>query len=234
MRQLVVLLVAGCGAAQHAPARRDGAIGGLARDHDSGVVIAKAAVVVRAQGELAHVRRTVSNPDGSYLVDHLPPGEYSVEATFAGQPLDIEHVGVRTGEVSYVDLTFTLGRPDPVRRDFGDPKQGQIDHYRPPHLAHEVAIVEGTVNDTGTHERVAGAVVTAIGSGGGGGAPLTLQTVSDDQGRYRFDRLVPGSYTISAYYSIGGRGQIEVRRSGIDLTGGEAVIVPLWVELAGQ
>ena len=57
------------------------------------------------------------------------------------------------------------------------------------------------------------------------------QTVSDNAGRYHFE-LAPGTYSISAYYSLGGRGQIEVRRSGIDVHAAEAVVVPLWVELA--
>jgi hypothetical protein len=36
---------------------------------------------------------------------------------------------------------------------------------------------------------------------------------------------------VSAYYSIGGRAQIEVRRSAITVEGAEAVVVPLWIEL---
>ena len=81
------------------------------------------------------------------------------------------------------------------------------------------------MNDTSTKERVPGAVVTAVTLAG-----QTEQTVSDDDGRYRFD-LAPGTYAVSAYYSIGGRGQIEVRRSGIAVAGAEAVSVPLWIEL---
>ncbi len=61
-----------------------------------------------------------------------------------------------------------------------------------------------------------------------------LQTISDDEGRYRFDAVTPGVYAVSAYYAIGGRAQIEVRRSDIHVDGAEAVVVPLWVELAGQ
>ena len=87
------------------------------------------------------------------------------------------------------------------------------------------AIIEGTVNDTQTRERVAGAVVTAVAHGD------TEQTITDDQGRYRFPALRPGTYAVSAYYSISGRGQIEVRRGDITVAGAEAVIVPLWIEM---
>ena len=42
----------------------------------------------------------------------------------------------------------------------------------------------------------------------------------------------PGTYVISAYYSVGGHGEIEVRRSDVAVAGGEAVVVPLWIESA--
>jgi hypothetical protein len=55
--------------------------------------------------------------------------------------------------------------------------------------------------------------------------------VSDGFGRYRFEAMMPGTYSISAYYSVSGRAQIEVRRSGIEVGGAEAVVVPLWIEM---
>ena len=88
-----------------------------------------------------------------------------------------------------------------------------------------VSIIEGTVNDTSTRGRVPGAVVTAVHG------EQTEQTISDDHGRFRFDGVAPGTYSVSAYYSVGGRGQIEDRRSEIAVAGSEAVLVPLWIEL---
>ena len=221
-------MLAACGAAQH-PRPTDGAIAGLARDHDSGDPVAKAEIRIRANGELGP-RATVSTPKGGFAIDHLPPGLYSLSASFAGQPVDVENIVVRVGEVTIVDVVFTLGRPDPVRVDFGDATAGVIDRYRPAHHAPETALIEGTVNDVGDHTRVAGAVVTVVG----GPHKDTLQVVSDDQGRYRFDAVTPGTYVVSAYYSVGGRGQIEVRRSDIRVAGAEGVVVPLWVEMAKQ
>ena len=135
------------------------------------------------------------------------------------------NIDVRAGETSYVDIAFTLGRPEPLHVDYGD-KAGEIGRYHPPNLGAGVALIEGTVNDTSTRERVPGAVVTAVLGG------QTEQTISDEHGRFRFDGLAPGSYSVSAYYNISGRGQIEVRRSEIEVAGAEAVIVPLWIELA--
>lgn len=214
-----------CGATQRARPTT-GAIAGLARDHDSGDPIAKAEIRVRADATAKQLV-TTSSDLGLYDVDHLPPGRYSLTGAFAGQPVEVVNIDVRAGEITMVDLTFTLGRPDRIRVDFGDPKPGAIDRYRPRGTG-GAAIIEGTVNDTVTRTRVPGAVVTAVGAD----VTKTQQTVSDDHGRFRFDAMPPGVYSVSAYYSLGGRGQIEVRRSGINVDAAEAVVVPLWIETA--
>jgi hypothetical protein len=224
---VLVVLLAACGGAQHRARPTTGAIAGLARDHDSGDPVAKAQIRVRATGEL-QPRLTVSSDRGEYDIRQLPPGRYQLSALFAGQPIEVSNIEVRAGETTTVDVTFTLGRPDPIRFENNDPKASVIDRYRPPHLGASVAIIEGTVNDTSTRERVPGAVITAIQGNEPG---ETQQTVSDDRGRFRFDGMHPGTYSVSAYYSITGRGQIEVRRSEIQVAGAEAVVVPLWIEL---
>jgi len=223
-----LLFVAACGAGQHAHRPTVGSIAGVARDHDSGEPVAKADIVVRADGQLAP-HRVVTSSGGGYAIDHLAPGRYNLSATFAGQPVDIERIDVRAGDTAVVDVVFTLGHPEPVRYSFGDPRAGMIDHYHPHGLAPTASIIEGTVNDAGNHDRVVGAVVTVVGGGGG-----VLQTVSDEQGRYRFERITPGVYVVSTYYSISGHGQMEIRRSDIHVAGAEAVYVPLWIESAGQ
>jgi len=228
---LVVLLAACSGAGSggaRGPKATLGVIAGLARDHDSGDPVAKAEIRVRGQGDIKPFL-TVSDSHGLYDLGNLKPGVYQLTARFAGQPVDVMNIDVRAGETSYVDIVFTLGRPEPLRHDYGD-KAGAIDRYRPTNLGQGVAMIEGTVNDSSTRERVPGAAVTAV-TNAGRTDELTLQTVSDDHGRYRFDSVLPGTYSISAYYSISGRGQIEVRRSEIDVAGAEAVIVPLWIEM---
>ncbi|HEY4245060.1 MAG TPA: carboxypeptidase-like regulatory domain-containing protein [Kofleriaceae bacterium] len=214
-----------CGAPYRHPAPTTGGIAGLARDHDSGDPVSKAEIHIRADGDMHGVPLT-TNGQGIYGVDGLRPGRYSLEAVFAGQPVDVEHIDVRAGEVAVVDVTFTLGRPDPIRVDYGDAKQAEIDHYKPKNLANAISVIEGTVNDAGTKERIAGAVVTAIHDPG----IDTQQTISDAQGRYRFDGVLPGTYSVSTYYSVSGERQIEVRRSNIKVVGAEAVVVPLWIE----
>lgn len=198
---------------------------GLARDHDSGDPVAHAELHIRGAG-IDNLRAT-TNEKGVYSVTELEPGSYQLSAEFAGQQVEVTQIELKAGESTHVDLVFTLGHPDPIHITWGDPKMAEIDRYRPTHISSQAAIIEGTVNDVGTKERVAGAVVTVT-------IPnhdeTTEQTVSDDDGRYRFD-VKPGTYIVSAYYSIGGRAQIEVRRSDIEVAAAEAVVVPLWIEV---
>lgn len=224
MRILLILLVAvaACAGSQRVARPTTGGIAGLVRDRDTGDPIAKAEIKLVVGG-----RSTVSGENGLYDIDHLQPGKYALVAVFAGQPVEISNIDVTAGQVTMVDLVFTLGRPDPIRVDFGNAKANAIERYRPSKAAPQTAIIEGTVSDTATKQRVAGAVVTAII---GDDPNQTQQTVSDDAGRFRFETQ-PGTYSVSAYYSVSGRGQIEVRRSNISVEGAEAVHVPLFIEM---
>ena len=225
MRFCVLVLLAACAATQPVARPTTGTIAGLARDHDSGDPVAKAEVVVRAG---TRALTTVTSERGMFEIPKLAPGKYTLSAVFAGQPVDVTNIEVRAGTITTVDVDFTLGRPEPLQIDHAA-RGARIDRYRPTSLAaSERALIEGTVNDSTTRQRVAGAVITAVYNND---ATTTQQTVSDDHGRYRFDALAPGVYSISAYYSIGGRGQIEVRRSGIEVARAEAVVVPLWIEM---
>jgi hypothetical protein len=160
-----------------------------------------------------------------YEIDDLAPGTYTLHSLYAGQPITITAIEVSPGIATYVDVSFTLGEPSPIVLDWGDRRDGEITRFSAP-----VPRIEGAVADSSTRARVPGAVVTAAR----GPEDETLQAVTDDHGRYRFDDVDLGTYAISAYYSIGGRGQIEVRRSDITVNAGEGVFVPLWIELSKQ
>ncbi len=226
MKLAVVLVLAACGASQR-PLPREGSIVGLARDHDSGDPVAHAELRLRIQGDVRG-RAATSSAQGAFAFDHLPPGRYSLSASFAGQPITVDKIDVARGKTVVVDVTFTLGQPDPKHVSFGDARDGAIDRYHPDHHDASTGVIEGFVSDSGSRDRIPGAVVTALRAGD------TLQTVTDDQGRYRFDDVQPGDYEVSAYYSVSGRGEIEIRRSDIAVAGGEGVIVPIWIEFAKQ
>ncbi|MDQ3368127.1 MAG: carboxypeptidase-like regulatory domain-containing protein [Myxococcota bacterium] len=241
MRYLLVLAVLAACASTPASSSRaratTGGIAGLARDHDSGDPVATAEVRVGpaapATGPAtatasAKPHVTTSSDRGLYDIQNLAPGRYAMRATFAGQPIDVTNIDVRAGEITMVDLVFTLGRPDPIVIDHSVLQGSEIARYRPQQLTATQVLIEGTITDIGTRQRVSGAVVTAVRASS---TETAQHTVSDDQGRYRFEAMPPGTYAISAYYSVGGRGQIEVRRSGIEVAGAEAVHVPLWIEM---
>jgi hypothetical protein len=215
-----LVLLAACGARQPAhPKPTDGAIAGLVRDETSGDPVGAAEIRIAK-------RSTTSTGDGLYSIDHLPPGRFDLYATFAGQPVTVHNVVIEAGLATYVDIRFMLGTREPIELDYSDSAQGEIKRYRPKAIAPNVSIIEGTVTELGTRERLSGAVVTAVDAA----TQVTLQTVTDDHGRYQFEPVTPGVYTVSAYYSIGGRGQIEVRRSDIHVDAAERVEIPIWVE----
>jgi hypothetical protein len=198
-----------------------GAITVLARDHDSGEVVAQADLELRGPAP----RKLLSSKYGFATFDKLPPGTYDLVATFAAQPVEVDAIDVQANQTKYLDVAFTLGRPVPVKERFAATLGGAVDHYRPKGMNPTVARIEGIVSDSISHTRVAGAVVTAVRAGD------VLQTISDDQGRYHFDDVLPSTYVVSADYSLSGRGQIEVRRSDIVVAAGESAIVPLVVEI---
>jgi hypothetical protein len=162
---VLVVLLAACGGgagtrSATGPRATTGGIVGLARDHDSGDPVAKAEIRVRATGQMAPIA-TLSSDSGTFEIGKLQPGRYTLSALFAGQPVEVSNIDVRAGEPTTVDVTFTLGRPDPIHIDY-ERKAAEIDHYRPKKLPSSIALIEGTVNDVSTSQRVSGAVVTAV------------------------------------------------------------------------
>jgi mannose-6-phosphate isomerase-like protein (cupin superfamily) len=207
-------------------AKLKAAVLGLARDSHTGEPVAMAELELRGPDH----RTTSTNKSGLYTIDGIRGGTYTLKGIFAGQPIEITRIPVRDGEATYVDILFTLGDPQPINVVFGD-HANEITRYYPKSISPATSIIEGIVADISTRERVVGAVVTAAHKDPADQLQ-TDQTISDDHGRYRFENVIPGTYTVSAYYSIGGRAQVEVQRNKIEIKAGEAVVVPLMIELA--
>jgi hypothetical protein len=177
VRGAVLIVIAGVGAACHAPAPpapTTGAIVGQVRDQDTGTTLARAQIAVREDGALQPALATTGD-DGGYAIDRLRPGRYDVTASYAGVTLDVSAVTVVAGHATAVDLDLALGRPEAHHLDFGDPHAGDIRIYRPPHADPAKGALEGTVTDAATHERVPGAVVTATSPA----MPQAVQVVTD-------------------------------------------------------
>jgi uncharacterized surface anchored protein len=227
----LLLGASGCGVLGNSSKRQadpTGTIIGIARDMDSQDPIAFATVELRAHGEFRS-SVTKTSDRGLYDYSKLAPGLYTLSATFAGQVIDVSNINVVKGEAIAVDLTFTLGRPDPIKITFGNAEDSTIVRYRARKAAANTGIIEGTLTDNANRSRIVGAVISVILDGNNTAAD---QMISDDQGRFRFEGLAPGNYALSSYYAIPGRGQMELRRSNLLLAAGEGIIVPLWVDVS--
>lgn len=225
VRFLAVLLIAcvACGGTQVVRRKTDGAITGLARDGDSAEPLGAADIRIKRPN--APDLAGVSGRDGVYTIDPVKPGRYTVVGTYAGQTVTMTNVQVDAGEATYVDIQFTPSRPAPYTIDFTDPELQRIRTY---HTKDQRTLLEGTLADSATRTRIPGAVVTLYGPAGP--TADTVQAVTGDDGRYKFEPVGAGVYVVSAYYSVGGRGQIEVRRSDIHVEVGTEVEVPLFLD----
>lgn len=207
------------------PAPTTGAIAGLIRDRDSGQALPKAALAIQKDGELDPLLID-AGPDGAYEAPRLPPGRYDVTASYAGVTVDVRGVTVTAGHTAAVDLDLRLGQPVVEHVDYGDPHEGDVRTYRAPGADPTTGALEGTVADAATRERVPGAVVTAT-------SPAlrdAVQVITDDRGRYTIAPLAPGTYSVSAYYTVAHHATIQVERNQIPVHGGETAVVPLFVE----
>ena len=223
------LLATSCGAAQRkSVAATKGAILGIARDEDSGDPVAFATILARREGEITNQARK-SSDRGLYQFLQLAPGRYTVMGTFAGQTITANDVMVVAGESVAIDLSFAFGHPDTTMLSYGNGQDSAIVKFRPKKIASGTARIEGTLTDSSTRGRVVGAAISLIPDG----SPFGLQQeVTDDYGQFRFESVPPGTYSLSSSYALTGRGQVELRRSGITVGDGDGVRVPLWVEVS--
>jgi hypothetical protein len=225
-----IAIASACGPAAPAPRPSAGAIFGLVRDRATGTEVAMVDLRLRGADPAAPVATAKSSEDGTYDFDPVAPGRYVLTATFAGDLVEIRNVVVVAGRATAVDVAFELGRLEPLYVDYGDPDDGKVSRYALRRADAGTGLIEGTVSDLATRERIPGAVVTAAL---GFDVTNNLQVVTDGQGRFRFAGIAPGTYTISAYYTVARRGNIEVQRNSLRVNAGEATVVPMWLELEG-
>lgn len=216
---LVVVLCAGCHHHASHAVPTTGDITGLAWDQDSGNALAGVKVEIAS-------RSGMSAPGGLFDVDKIPPGTYTLKGTFRGQTSLDKDLVIKAGDTTFAKLPFKLAHED-LKVVVEEPARlSEITRYHPANVGPTGAQIEGVVIDTLSHKTVEGAVINIVAAD-----KSTQQMVSDEHGHYKFENVAPGTYAISAYYSVTSRGQIEVRRSDIPVAGGEAVVVPLLVEL---
>ncbi len=224
----IALGLAGCGAARVPIA--DGTLAGVIRSADTGAGVTDVVVVVQGEGEGAPV---VDHGDaaGAYTIAGLAPGPYHVTIARGPETLSDARVTIRSGQLTGLDVVVgpspvpTAAAASEIRVAGGAP----LWRYRPTDADPRTGAVEGTVTEEGQLTRLGGAVITVAAGDG----RLIADAVSDDRGRFRCDSIPPGTYLVSVYYTLLGRGQFEIRRGGVTIAGGDVVVVPLAIETAG-
>ncbi len=220
---VLCIAAAACGGAQHASrVPGPGAVAGLVRAATTGLGVTGAYVVLRRPGSLEPVQG-VSDRGGAYYIAGLPPGSYTVTAYVEQTPIGEQTVQIVHDRITALDFAVGAGPGTPI--DLNAPSMAPLWRYRPPGADQGTGMIEGTVADN-RHERLVGAVISVIRDGEVGAE----QTFTDEQGRFQVAGLSPGSYSVSAYYAVLTRAQMEVRRNRVHVGGGEVVVVPLWLE----
>jgi len=171
------------------------AIGGIVKDAD-GQPLRRALVSI--EGDMRVSRSTLTEDDGRFSVEALPPGRFTVSAEKGGYPqvsYGAKHPG-RTGSgvllaqgQKVTDIALTLARggvlTGVVYDDLGQPMPG-------------VPVQPWEITTSLTGERKALNV-------NGNGSP------TDDRGRYRFYGLPPGEYTVgTTWFYSGVSGDLRV------------------------
>jgi hypothetical protein len=229
---VVVLVLVACSNGPAHPRVATGGITGITYDRVTGYAISGAQVRAVLPSRIPIL--AISAAGGLFDLTDLAPGRYTLRGEFANQVVELPDVDVSAGEVTLTKLPFASGSaagsdapPRPLTLDSST--LTQITRYRRGDLG-EAGRIEGFVIEAATHAAVTGAIVTVTSAATPGTA--TQQTSSDDRGAFRFDALLPGTYALSAYYSLAHRGQIEVRRGDVAVAAAEVVVVPLVVDTA--
>ena len=202
---------------------REGLLAGLILRADTGGGVDDAVVEVQRPGQAA--LRESTSAAGSYTITGLAPGRYRVKIHRAEETLADQEVTIVAGRVTGLDLAVGAGPTQAASAEI-DVVSAPLWSYRPVDADPGSGTVLGTITEVGARTRLGGAVVSIADASG----RLIADAVSDDSGRYRCDQVPPGTYVVSAYYTLLGRGQFEIRRSAVTITGGDVVVVPLSIE----
>jgi hypothetical protein len=227
----ILALLAACHAREPArPAVTTGAIAGIVRDSVTGEPY-PAVLAAHGQDSLeAHGARV--GDDGVYRIADLPPGIYdlAVELEIAGTSMQFTGIPVVAGLTTGFDVPVDPAHVEMPPQPFARVESDAIVRFTPDDLDPSVGRLQGVVTDVVTRERAVAVVVFATSPA----VSEALTTVSDDAGHFEIGDVPPGTYELSAYYTVPRRGQIEVKRSGVEVAAGSAVHVPIYVEFSGQ
>lgn len=132
--------------------------------------VANAMVVANLQGGGGRQATARTDESGSYALQGLQEGSYTVTAM--GDPL--------AGGSSQVRQTISLTNDQSLDLTF------------------PMAKVSGTVTDADTKQPLADATVSIASAGGAGSVPMQRMATTDSNGRFQFTDVVPQAYTLNS------------------------------------
>jgi hypothetical protein len=226
----------GSGATWGAATSRGGALAGLVRDAATGDPLEAARIIAQRDFDPSAEQfawsdvpdgTTSTAADGNYTLPLLG-GMYRIAVEYGERRVELTYVGIEGGHTRGLDVAIDLTAREPVVVDVRQTGQRGTLRFRQSRPSSR-GTIEGTVTDLATSERVVGAVVVSTSPA----VSRVLHTTSDDAGRFALDELRPGTYTLSVYYRVVGRGNIEVRRSNIAVAAAETTVVELVLDSRG-
>lgn len=232
--QLAALAVLALGCGRAAPATpiqpTTGAIAGVVKDSSSGdpLSFARVAATSWATKETIPGGATTS-ADGSYRLEALAEGTYLIEVHYADHRVRFFAVPVHAGQTTTLDAAIDAAElKSEASYDYVDMQRNPIvaapragpEHER---SATKSGGIRGSVRDSASQQLLPGAVVAATTPG----LRDAQLAIANDDGTYLLRSLPPGTYTLSVYYHLVERGNIEVRRTGVAVNAGEITVIDL-------
>lgn len=222
-RLLLVMSAAfACGGPAPVPATPEapagGAVAGVVVDAGDGAPLGFA--TVRAWSEQRERGSFTTSSDGRFQIEALPPGRYQVIASYSGRRITVSGVEVQVGATTELAVTMPAEAHADLTEDRPELAVGNA-------TGGPLGAIEGQVVDRRNSEPMPGAVVSATSDA----LPQPAYAVSDEQGRFRFAGLRPGTYTLTIYYHLISRGNIEIRRGGVEVVAGETTAAELFVDI---
>jgi hypothetical protein len=170
---------------------------------------------------------TTAGDTGGYRLAGLAAGCYRLIATYAGKQVEVAGVALQAGRSRGLDLLVDLTQPL-TRIRLGTAEPTELRRFRQRRPTWRGAI-EGTVSDERSAEPTPGAVVSCESPALG----KVLQAVADNRGHFELPDLPPGTYTLSIYYHLIQRGNVEIRRTDVGVVAGETTLVEMRLDSQG-
>lgn len=233
---ILALLAFGCGRGTPAGPTQPtgGAITGVVKDSATGDPLSFARIEAtkwstHGSSRGAQPDSVTTQADGTYRLDQLAEGTYLVEVQYADHRVRFFTVPVQLGQTTTLDVPIDAsGLSSSASYDYVDMQRNPIVTAAPVGPDHERAApqsggIRGSVRDQATKQFLPGAVVAATTPG----LRDAQLAIADDDGAYLLRSLPPGTYTLSVYYHLIERGNIEVRRTGVGVNVGEITVIDL-------